>query len=126
MTDQITVLGTIATEPRHLITGEGLAIVSFRLASPQQRNSPGDDQEAEASSNWYTITGYRRLAINAAASLRKGDRVIVTGRLRLREWTAGDASGTTAEIEADAIGPDLGWAKADVTRTAAAAVDIAA
>ncbi|MAP64365.1 MAG: single-stranded DNA-binding protein [Microbacterium sp.] len=125
MTDQITVLGTIATEPRHLVTGEGLAIVSFRLASPQRRSSPGDDQMAEACSNWYTITGYRRLAVNAAASLRKGDRVIVTGRLRLREWTAGGASGTTVEIEADTLGPDLGWAKADVTRTTAAA-DVAA
>ena len=41
------------------------------------------------------------------ASLHKGDRVILTGRLRLREWDTGAKKGIAVEIDADSIGHDL-------------------
>jgi len=58
---------------------------------------------------WFTVTAFRRLAENAAASLEKGDRVIVQGRLRVRPWESGEKSGISVEIDADAIGHDLAW-----------------
>ena len=39
----------------------------------------------------------------------KGDRVLVTGRLRLRDWDTGTKRGTAVEIDAEAIGHDLLW-----------------
>jgi single-strand DNA-binding protein len=67
--------------------------------------------------NWYTISAFRQLGINCAASIDKGDRVLVTGRLRIREWENDEHTGTTIDIEADAIGHDLSWGTSTFSRT---------
>jgi single-strand DNA-binding protein len=122
MTDTITLTGLVATTPRHLVTSEGLPITSFRLASTQRRFDRTESRWVDGDTNWYTITAFRQLAINAAGSVAKGERVIVTGRLRIRDWTAGDKAGTTVEIDADAIGHDLSWGSAVFTRSVSTAV----
>ncbi len=116
MSDTITVGGMIATEPKHVVTREDLRITSFRLASQQRRYDRAQGKWVDAETNWFTVTAFRGLAENAEASLRKGDRVIVRGRLRVRGWTSGEKSGTTVEIEADAIGHDLAWGKSEFHR----------
>ena len=55
--------------------------------------------------------------MNAAASVNKGDRVVVAGRLRIREWTAGDKSGINIEVDADALGHDLAWGSTVFSRS---------
>ena len=47
----------------------------------------------------------------------KGQRIIVAGRLRIREWQADEKRGTNVEVEAEAIGHDLRWGEAQYTRT---------
>ncbi len=54
-----------------------------------------------------SVSTFRGLADHAFQSLRKGDRVVLTGRLKVRDWEAGDRKGTSVDIEADAIGHDL-------------------
>lgn len=109
MTDSITLTGLVATTPRHVMTSEGLAITSFRLASSQRRFDRALNRWVDGDTNWYTVSSFRGLADNAADSIQKGDRVIIIGRLRLRDWENTDRSGTTAEIECEAIGHDLSW-----------------
>jgi single-strand DNA-binding protein len=118
MTDTITLTGLVATTPRHIVTSEGLAIASFRLASNQRRFDRSQNAWLDGYTNWYTITAYRQLATNAAASIEKGQRVIVTGRVRIRDWESGETSGTAIEIEAESIGHDLAYGEATFTRTA--------
>ena len=122
MSDTIAVTGFVATAPRHLVTGEGLPITSFRLASTQRRYDRRTGQWVDGETNWYTVTGFRQLAVHAAASLGKGDRVIVTGRLRIRDWSSEERSGTTIEVEAEAIGHDLTWGTSAFTRSASSTV----
>jgi single-strand DNA-binding protein len=117
MSDTITVTGLVATTPRHLVTSEGLPITSFRVASTQRRFDRSQEKWIDAETNWYTVSVFRQLAINAAASIKKGERVLVTGRLRIREWQNGERAGTTIEIEADAIGHDLSWGTSVFGRT---------
>lgn len=117
MSDTITITGLIATTPRHVVTAEGLPITSFRLASSQRRFDKAADKWIDASTNWYTITAFRQLAINTVPSLSKGDRIVVTGRLRVRDWQNDDRTGTTVEVEAESIGHDLFWGTASFTRT---------
>jgi single-strand DNA-binding protein len=117
MTDTLTLIGLVATIPRHLVTSEGLAITSFRLASTQRRFDRTKNQWVDGETNWYTVTTFRQLAINAAASVNKGDRVVVAGRLRIREWQAGDKSGTNIEVDADAVGHDLSWGSTVFSRS---------
>jgi single-strand DNA-binding protein len=49
--------------------------------------------------------------------VKKGERVVVTGRLRIREWENGDRAGTNIDIEADALGHDLAWGTASFVRS---------
>lgn len=119
MSDTITLTGLVATTPRHLTTSEGLAITSFRLASSQRRFDRSTQKWIDADTNWYTISAFRALANNAATSVVKGDRVIVSGRLRIRDWENTDRSGTSVEIEADNIGHDMFWGTSTFTRVVA-------
>lgn len=116
MTDTITLAGLVATTPRHLTTSEGLAITSFRLASSQRRFDRPTNRWVDGDTNWYTVSSFRALAENVAVSVNKGDRVIVTGKLRIRDWENTDRSGTTVEVEAETLGHDLVWGIATYTR----------
>jgi single-strand DNA-binding protein len=116
MTDQLTLTGLIATTPRHIVTAEGLAITSFRLASQQRRYDKHTQAWADADTNWYTVTAFRELAINSAKSLNKGDRVVTVGRLKVKEWSNDDRSGTTVEVEAESLGHDLHWGTTEYQR----------
>ncbi len=116
MTDQLTLTGLIATTPRHIVTAEGLAITSFRLASQQRRYDKQTQAWADADTNWYTVTAFRELAINSAKSLNKGDRVVTVGRLKVKDWTNDDRSGTTVEVEAESLGHDLHWGTTEYQR----------
>ena len=89
--------GLVATTPRYLLTAEGLSIATFRLAS---NDSNGD-------TSWFTVTSYNNLARNVNEYVTKGDRVIVCGPLKVRDWDNGEMSGTSVEIEASRIGQDL-------------------
>lgn len=120
MSDTITLTGLVATTPRHIVTSEGLAITSFRLASAQRRFDRAQERWIDAETNWYTITSFRQLAIHAAGSVEKGDRVLVTGRLRLREWDNGERKGLNIDVEADAIGHDLMWGTSKFSRSISA------
>jgi len=121
MTDTITLTGFVATVPNHLVTGEGLPITSFRVASTQRRFDRLRNLWVDNGTNWYTVTSFRQLAMNTNSSIKKGERVIVTGRLRIRDWTAGEKGGTSIEIDADSIGHDLTWGTASFTRSMSSA-----
>ena len=122
MTDTITLTGLVATTPRYLVTGEGLSITSFRLASTQRRFDRSRDRWVDGDTNWYTITCFRQLAINVSGSVIKGDRVVATGRLRIRDWTSGEKAGTNIEVDADAVGHDLTWGTTSFSRSIASAI----
>ena len=117
MTDTITITGVVATIPRHILTSEGLSITSFRLASAQRRFDRSKERWIDIETNWYTITSFRQLALNASLSIEKGQRVLVTGRLRIREWDNGERVGTTVDVEAESIGHDLAWGTASFSRS---------
>ena len=117
MSDHLTITGLVATPPRHIVTSEGLPITSFRLASTQRRFDRSQDKWIDGETNWYTITAFRQLAIHAAGSIEKGQRVVLSGRLRIRDWENGERTGTTIDIEADALGHDLAWGTSAFTRS---------
>lgn len=128
MTDLITVTGVVGSDPRHTVTAQGLAITSFRLASTRRYFDRAKGSWEDGETNWYTVAMFRNLAVNAARSVRKGERVVVHGRLRLRAWDTGEKSGLAVEIEADSVGHDLTWGissyvKAGPARSAEAGVD---
>jgi single-strand DNA-binding protein len=116
MSDSLAVHGFVATRPRHLVTEDGLPITSFRLVTTRRRFNRQTSAWESVDTNWYTVSAFRQLARNVASCVTKGDPVIVSGRLSVREWE-GERSGVTVEIEADAVGHDLGWGNSSFSRT---------
>ena len=108
MSDTISIVGNVATDPKQHTPG-GVPITSFRLAVSQRRLDKSSGEWVDASTNWYSISAFRGLGEHALSSIKKGDRIFVKGRLRIRDWTAGEKSGTSAEVEAETLGHDLLW-----------------
>jgi single-strand DNA-binding protein len=117
MSELVTVAGLVATTPRHLVTQDGLPITSFRIAASHRKFDRTLNKWVDGETNWFTVTAFRQLAINTAGSVSKGERVLVTGKLRVRDWDNGERAGTSVEIEADSLGHDLCWGNAAFTRT---------
>jgi single-strand DNA-binding protein len=74
-----------------------------------------------------TVLCWRSLADNVAMCLRKGEPVLVRGRLRVREYEGKDGSrGTETEIDASSVGHDLNRGVAHFSRTRRAPGETAA
>lgn len=69
------------------------------------------------------MTAFRGLADHASRSLRKGDRVVVVGRLRIRRWETDERSGTAVEVDAEALGHDLRWGVTQFAKRIGTAAD---
>jgi single-strand DNA-binding protein len=105
----LTVVGWVGNEPTVYRGDEGqVPFTKFRLASTPRIYDRERDRYVDADTNWFTVKVFRQLAQNVAESLRRGDPVVVHGRLRLEDWVASDGSTrTTAELTADSVGHDL-------------------
>lgn len=128
MHDTITVMGNVAGDPEFKITAGGLAVVNFRLGSAQRRLDRPTGTWVDDGTNWYNVSAFRGLAEHIAASVTKGQPLVVTGRLRLRPWEAGGKKGVSIDIDADTVGHDLRWGTTTYTKqvTAQAAASSAA
>lgn len=107
--DAITITGVVGSDPSQYVTSKGLEITSFRLASTHRFFDRAKGAWESGETNWYTVSAFRQLAANTLNSVRKGEHVVVHGRLRVRKWEAGEKNGIAVEIDADAIGHDLMW-----------------
>lgn len=115
---QITVVGNIVADPELRYTPNGAAVANFRVASTPRRYDQQAGQFVDGEPLFLTCNVWRQPAENVANSLNKGDRVIVTGRLRQRSYE--DRNGerrTVFEIEVEEVGPSLRFATADINKS---------
>lgn len=111
----VTLVGTLGRDPEIRFTAGGRAVANFSIAVNRRYQQNGEWQEQ---TSWFNVTCWADLAENVAASLVKGSRAIVAGRLEQREWEDKEGNKrTTVEIVADEVGPSLRWATAQVDRT---------
>jgi single-strand DNA-binding protein len=107
MYDTITITGNVATPPVQRTLPSGVTVTSFRLASNRRRLDRDSGQWIDTGTSWYSVSAYRQLGEHAAASLQKGESVLVTGRPLVREWENDSKRGTSVDIDAESIGHDL-------------------
>ncbi|MFT4052358.1 MAG: single-stranded DNA-binding protein [Microbacterium sp.] len=105
MSDLIVVTGNLTSPPERRGSASGVAMATFGLASTERRLENGTWKDIHT--NFYSVAAYRRLAEHALSSLQKGQRVIVVGRLKVRTWEVNGRSGTSVDIDATSLGPDL-------------------
>jgi len=112
----ITVLGNVGSDIRQVVTAKGALLTSFRLASTPRWSDKQTGEWVDGTTTWYSVVAGRNLADNVAASLDKGDPVLVHGRLRTVAWERDGRTGETLEIEALSVGPDLNRGRATYRR----------
>jgi single-strand DNA-binding protein len=113
----ITVVGNVTRDPELKFLNSGQAAIRLSVAV-NRRWQNRQTQEWEERVSYFEVTGYGSMAENAANSLQKGARVVVTGRLEQRSWeTENGDKRSIVEINADEIAPSLRWATAVITRT---------
>ena len=112
--NSVTLVGNITRDPELRYTTGGRGVASFGLAVNRRYQQNGEWQEQ---TSFFNVTAWAELGENAAASLQKGARVIVTGRLQQREYeTREGEKRSIVEVVADELGPSLRWAQAQVER----------
>lgn len=114
--NSITVVGNLTRECELRFTPSGAANLKVGVAVNRRWQNKQTNEWEEAVS-FFDVVAWRDLAEHASESLKKGDRVVVTGRLEQRSWEADDGSKRYAtEIIADDIAPSLRWATAKVSK----------
>ena len=112
--NSITISGNITREPEMRYTPSGISKVTFGVAVNRSwRNQ--QTQEWEEQTSFFNVVAWRQLAENVSASLTKGSRVVVSGRLEQRSWeTEQGEKRSIVEIVADDVSASLRFATAEV------------
>lgn len=111
----ITVVGNVVNTPVRKDVGDS-AVVEFRIAVNDSRVDPSTGKWVERTS-FFKVSAWRHLGANVAESLRKGDRVLVHGYLKVREYrTERDEPRISVEISATNVGMDLTYGYARFTK----------
>lgn len=115
MTASITIVGNLTRDPEVGTTSGGTTYARLGLACNRRWKKDGEDQEEVS---YYNATVWGDQAETVEASLAKGDRVIITGRLDQRRWEDDEGNAKSAhQIHVYDIGPSLRWATAEITKT---------
>lgn len=104
----ISLSGYVATQPALKQTRSGIPAVTMRVAWTPRRMDRATGEWIDAGTSFATVQVYRKLAENAATCLRKGDPVVVRGRVSVRDFeTRNGQQRTVVEIDAISVGHDL-------------------
>jgi len=114
--NHVTLIGNLVDDPELRFTPSGIAMAKVRFAVNRRWQDRNGEWQEDTS--FFGGTLWRDAAENAAESLSKGARVIVTGRLEQRNWeTQEGEKRSVVEVAIDEIGPSLRWATASVTKS---------
>lgn len=93
--------GLVATTPQVIETTDGLWVATFRLASPTTTINRSTNEVVVSTTNWFTVSVFGEPARKVGEKLMKGDRIIVHGDLKIRDWDNGERYGTAVEIDSE-------------------------
>jgi single-strand DNA-binding protein len=126
METYITVQGNITADPVPRATANGATVVNIRVASNTRRFDREANEWRDGDTTYIGVTCWRTLAVNVCSTLRKGDTVVVFGKLLQRSYETKDGEQRTVhEIDAISVGPDLNRWAADLRRPNRAAAPAA-
>lgn len=115
----VTIAGNLTADPEIRFTPTGVPVTAFTVASSPRVYDQGSGQWKDGDALFLRCSAWRELAEHAAESLRRGTRVIVTGRLKQRSYeTAEGDKRTVYEVDADDIGASLKFATTEVRKAA--------
>lgn len=112
----ITIVGNLAKDPELKFSNAGMAICEFGVAVNEQKKG-ADGKYHDDSTSWFNVVCFQQLAENCSESLSKGSRVMVRGEMKQNHWeTDAGEKRSNWSLVADAVGPELRFATAQVER----------
>jgi single-strand DNA-binding protein len=116
----ITLTGFVASDVESTPTGPAQeATASFRMGTSGRSFDPATGAPVNDSPQWFTVKLSGPLAANAAASLRRGQRILAIGRFSHRQWESNGRIRSELTLEAVSVGHDLTWGTSALTESAA-------
>src|SRR3990170_980669 len=113
----VTLVGNVTDDPELRFTPSGAAVANFTVAVNRRWKNQAGEWEDKLD-GFFKCNCWRDMAENVAESLKKGTRVVVTGRLQQRSWDDQEGNKRSAfEIQVDEVGPSLRWATASVVKS---------
>lgn len=110
MANYISLRGFVSSDITMSTTDSGLVIAKFRMGSNTRQQHPVTNQWVDGKTNWFQVSAFRALATNAMISIHKGNRIVLTGKLKVTSYLRKDGTpGNGVDIEADSIGLDLNF-----------------
>ena len=104
----ITVVGNLTGDPELRFTPSGQAVANFTVASTNRMLDKNTNEWKDGDTVFIRCSVWRQYAENVAESLTKGTRVVVTGRLKVRQYdTREGGKGTSVECDVDEVGPKV-------------------
>jgi single-strand DNA-binding protein len=120
---KMTLAGRLCTDISTLKTTSGDTMAYFTVAANERKYDAESNTWTTTHSLFMKVKCFRRLAENVAATLAKGDPVLVTGRIYTNKYEHNGQNRQEIEMEAVGIGPDLTLCQVNVDRgTAGGAV----
>jgi len=113
---QVFLSGYVAREPKYRITSSGHAAVTLRVGYTPRRVDRESGEWMDGATSFVTVVCWRALAQNVATCLRKGEPVLVRGRLQVRPYEKDGQSRLAVEVEASSVGHDLARGVANFQR----------
>ncbi|MGY2128324.1 single-stranded DNA-binding protein [Blastococcus sp. SYSU DS0617] len=111
----VTVVGNVVDSPRRVSLDNG-AVTNFRMASTARRYDAATQQFVDSGTLWVDVECWGALSGNVAASLSKGDPVIVHGALTTHSWESESGPRSKPRIRAFAVGSNLQKGRSVFTR----------
>ncbi|MDP3714486.1 MAG: single-stranded DNA-binding protein [Mycobacteriales bacterium] len=120
---EITVTGNVGADPKAKTTPSGTSVTDLRVAVTPRRRPKGSEEWVDLPTLWFQVSAWGKLGDNVAASVKKGDRVVVSGTLSVSTWKneAGEDR-SSLEINATRLGLELSRATATTTSVRTPAV----
>ena len=104
----VTLVGFVATEPRIHQFSDGTAVANLRIGSTARQVDRQTGEWRDGETSFYSVKCWRKLAQNVATCLRKGQPIIVAGKLYTKSYEdRGGQQRSEIEVHADTIGFDL-------------------
>ena len=105
--------GFVTAEPKFWQTSPTQTpLAEIRLGHTPRRLNRATGEWEDGETSYYTVKCWRRLAVNVKGSLRKGDMILVRGKVVMRTWVDDQQRNRVQmQVEADSVGHDLafGW-----------------
>lgn len=112
----VTMVGWVVGDITCRRYGDNQKVVHFRMATQERRYDRESGDWVDGDRMFISVKCWRKLGENVLTSLRRGDPVVVTGRLHHREYESDSQHRLSVELDAYSLGPDLARCQAPVDR----------